>query len=124
MTTVKEDDAPCTEKERIENDYKGDSGCFVSSAEGASVEVAKDACTPKPTLLKKVTTSTNSKKTQNKKILTNTKSQLKSATGKSITGTLHLSQENQAIKRQKLEGGKSRQVILICCLFVFTSNAF
>ncbi|BAT90100.1 hypothetical protein LR48_Vigan08g104700 [Vigna angularis] len=111
VTTVKEDDAPCTEKERIENDYKGDSGCFVSSAEGASAEVAKDACTPKPALLKKVTTSTNSKKTQNKKILTNTKSQLKSATGKSIAGTLHLSQENQAIKRQKLEGGKTRQIL-------------
>jgi len=111
VTTVKEDDAPCS-KERSEND-QGNSGCFVPSSGGASAEVARDACTPKPTLMKKVTTSTNSKKTQNKKILTNTKPQLKSATGKSIAGTLHLSQENQAIKRQKLDGGKSRQVILI-----------
>ncbi|KAL9297734.1 hypothetical protein ACSQ67_023630 [Phaseolus vulgaris] len=111
VTTLKEDDAPCTDKERSETDCKGKSGCFVSSSGGASAEVAKDACTPKPTLLKKVTTSTNSKKTQNKKILTNTKPQLKSATGKSIAGTLHLSQENQAIKRQKLDAGKSRQIL-------------
>ncbi|CAJ1978904.1 unnamed protein product [Sphenostylis stenocarpa] len=111
VTTVKKDDAPCTDKEIHDNDYKDDGGCLVSSSGGASVEVTKDACTPKPALLKKVTTSTNSKKTHNKKIPASTKSQLKSATGKSIAGALHLSQENQAIKRQKLEGGKSRQIL-------------
>lgn len=113
MTTVKEDDAPCPDKERSENDYKEDSACLKVSSGEAFVEVAKDACTPKPALLKKVATSTNSKKTQNKKMATNTKTQLKSATVKSVAGTPHLVQENQAIKRQKLDGGKSRQVTFI-----------
>ncbi|RZB75431.1 protein TPX2-like isoform X3 [Glycine soja] len=159
VTTVKEDDAPCPDKERSENDYKEDSAClkvssggaFVEVAKdactpkpallkkvatstnskkthnkndykedsaclklssgGASVEVAKDACTPKPALPKKVATSTNSKKTHNKKMATNTKTQLKSATVKSVAGTPHLVQENQAIKRQKLDEGKSRQIM-------------
>ncbi|KAL3017341.1 hypothetical protein AAZX31_06G271800 [Glycine max] len=111
VTTVKEDDAPCPDKERSENDYKEDSACLKVSSGEAFVEVAKDACTPKPALLKKVATSTNSKKTQNKKMATNTKTQLKSATVKSIAGTPHLVQENQAIKRQKLDGGKSRQIL-------------
>ncbi|TKY66829.1 TPX2 protein [Spatholobus suberectus] len=113
VTTIKEDDAPCPDKEKSENDYKGDSACLrVSSSGGAPVEVAKDACTPKPATQKKVTTSTNSKKAQNKKIATNIKPQLKSATVKSIAGgTPHLAQENQAIKRQKLEGGKSKQIL-------------
>ena len=160
MTTVKEDDAPCPDKERSENDYKEDSACLNVSSGGAFVEVAKDACTPKPALLKKVATSTNSKKTHNKndykedsaclklssggasvevakdactpkpalpkkvastnskkthnkKMATNTKTQLKSATVKSVAGTPHLVQENQAIKRQKLDEGKSRQVTFI-----------
>lgn len=132
VTTVKEDDAPCPDKEISENDCKGDSACLVSSSGGASVEVAKDAytpkpalqkkvttsvevakddCTPKPALQKRVTTSTNSKKTQNKKIATNTKPQIKSAAVKSIAGTPNLTQENQAIKKQKLDGGKSRQIL-------------
>ncbi|KAG4985879.1 hypothetical protein AAZX31_12G109800 [Glycine max] len=158
VTTVKEDDAPCPDKERSENDYKEDSACLNVSSGGAFVEVAKDACTPKPALLKKVATSTNSKKTHNKndykedsaclklssggasvevakdactpkpalpkkvastnskkthnkKMATNTKTQLKSATVKSVAGTPHLVQENQAIKRQKLDEGKSRQIM-------------
>ncbi|KAL2984793.1 hypothetical protein AAZX31_12G109800 [Glycine max] len=110
VTTVKEDDAPCPDKERSENDYKEDSACLNLSSGGASVEVAKDACTPKPALPKKVA-STNSKKTHNKKMATNTKTQLKSATVKSVAGTPHLVQENQAIKRQKLDEGKSRQIM-------------
>nr|KYP58808.1 hypothetical protein KK1_014230 [Cajanus cajan] len=98
VATVKDDGAPCP-----------GSACLKVAS---SVEVAKDACTPKPALQKKVTTSTNSKKAQNKKkIATNTKPQLKSEAVKSIAGTPHLAQDNQAIKRQKLEGGKSRQIL-------------
>ncbi|XP_061355574.1 protein TPX2 [Gastrolobium bilobum] len=129
VSADKEDDAPCIQakkdnnsttshadsaaKERSENDdYKGDSACLrVSSSSGASVEVGKDACTPNPTLQKKVT-ATNSKKQQNtKKIAMNTKPQLQSAAMKSTAGTPHLVQENQAIKKQKLEGGKTRQIL-------------
>ncbi|KAL2328189.1 hypothetical protein Fmac_021616 [Flemingia macrophylla] len=99
VAAVKEVDAPCPDSARLR----------VASSGGASVEVAKDACTPKQALQKKVTTSTNSKKTQNKKVATNTKPQLTSGTG--IAGTPHLAQDNQAIKRQKLEGGKSRQIL-------------
>ncbi|XP_027348192.1 protein TPX2 [Abrus precatorius] len=101
--TTKEDDAPCPDKERSESDCKEDRAC---------AEVAKYACTPNPTLQKKVlASSTNSKKPQNKKIATNTKAQLQSGTKKNIAGTPHLAQENQAIKRQKLEGGKTRQIL-------------
>jgi hypothetical protein len=85
-----------------------------TSIGGASVEVGKDACTPKPALRKNVNAaSTNSKKQQNsKKVSTNTKTRLQSAATKSTAGTPHFTQENQAIKRQKLEGGKTRQVIV------------
>ena len=99
--------------ERSDNDCKGESSCLgVSSSGVGSVEVGKNACTPKPTVQKRVT-STNSKKQQTtaKKIGTNTKPQLQSSSMKSTAGTPHLAQENQAIKRQNLEGGKSRQVI-------------
>lgn len=97
-----------------DNNYKGDSACLsgVSSSGGVTVEVGKDACTPNPTLQKRVT-STNSKKQQTaKKTAMNTKSKLQSSAIKSNAGTPNLAQENQAIKRQKLEGGKTRQVIL------------
>ncbi|KAJ1375379.1 TPX2, C-terminal, partial [Sesbania bispinosa] len=100
------------DKERSKNDNKVGS-LRVSSSVRASVDVGRDACTPNPPLQKKITsTSTNSKKPQNaKKLATNTKTQLQSAVMKSTTGTPHLTQENQAIKRQKLEGGKSRQIL-------------
>ncbi|XP_057455638.1 protein TPX2 [Lotus japonicus] len=127
MTTKrKEDDEPCTEAKeentttdqgRNENGNKGDSG-RVSSTLGGSVEVGKDVCTPKPALQKKITaTSTNCKKQQNSKkapVKSTMKSSVKSAvksTVKSIAGTPNLTQENQAIKRQKLEGGKTRQIL-------------
>ena len=34
---------------------------------------------------------------------------------KNVAGTTNLAQENQAIKKQKLEGGRSRQVIDYYC---------
>lgn len=91
---------------------------------GASIEVGKEACTPNPAI------ATTSKKQQTAKKIAalvknpsalktksqlqsstmKTKAQLLSSTMKSAAGTPHLSQENQAIKRQKLEGGRTRQV--------------
>ncbi|PON34840.1 TPX [Parasponia andersonii] len=93
-----------------------------------SVQAEKEACTPVPTIH-----GTNSKKHQTaKKIaslvrnssvlkLKSIKSSqsknpkpscLKSETNvKNSAGTPNLAQENQAIKRQKLEGGKSRQIL-------------
>ncbi|XP_027191283.1 protein TPX2 [Cicer arietinum] len=122
ISTNKKDDAPCCEvKEesnsttsvedsvgKKESDHKGDSLKVLPS-----VEVGKDACTPNPALRKNVTSSsTISKKLQNsKKVTTNTKTRLQSAAKKSTAGTPHLAQENQAIKKQKLEGGQSRQIL-------------
>ncbi|CAL0333853.1 unnamed protein product [Lupinus luteus] len=77
----------------------------------ATTEVGKDACTPNPTLQKKVS-STNSKKQQTvKKIVMSAKHQIRSSAKKSTAGTPNLIQENQAIKRQKLEGGETRQIL-------------
>ncbi|KAK7263681.1 hypothetical protein RJT34_31275 [Clitoria ternatea] len=108
--TKKEDETPCPDEERSENDKGDDTGLRTSSSRGPSVEVAKDVhvCTPCPVLLKKVTASTNSKKPTNKKAA---KPQLLSANTKTIARTPHLTQENQAIKRQKLEGGKTKQIL-------------
>jgi len=105
------------------SNHKGEILNTATSTGGASVEVGKDVCTPKPALRKNVnTTSTNSKKHQNsKKVSTNTKTRLQSAATKSSAGG-HFTQENQAIKRQKLEGGKTRQVIVkssFCFLVLF-----
>ncbi|MED6113220.1 hypothetical protein PIB30_068815 [Stylosanthes scabra] len=130
MTTeIKEDDAPCREvkehntttshvvpadTERSDDACKGEKSCLgVSSSGDGSAEVGKDACTPKPTLQKRLTTTTSKKKQDTtKKISTSKKSQLQSSSMKTSTaGTPHLAQENQAIKRQKLEGGKSRQIL-------------
>ncbi|KAK7281734.1 hypothetical protein RIF29_09976 [Crotalaria pallida] len=88
------------DKERSDKDRKGDSECLsgVSSSGGATVEVGKDACTPNPTLQKRVA-STNSKKQQTaKKIATNAKLQLRSSAMKSTAGTPNLIHENQAAK--------------------------
>jgi hypothetical protein len=96
------------------SDHKGGESLKVVASTEASVEVGKEVCTPNPALRKNVNTaSTNSKKQQNsKKVSTNTKTRLQSAATKSTLGTPHFAQENQAIKRQKLEGGKTRQVIV------------
>ncbi|KEH30703.1 targeting protein for Xklp2 protein [Medicago truncatula] len=122
-STTKKEDAPCCEAEEnsstsLEDGVgkkmsKGEILNTATSTRGASVEVGKDACTPKPALRKSVNaTSTNSKKQQNsKKVSTNTKTRLQSGASKSAAGTLHFTQENQAIKRQKLEGGKTRQIL-------------
>ncbi|KAI4322700.1 hypothetical protein L6164_022370 [Bauhinia variegata] len=108
-------------------------------AGGASVEVGKDACTPNPPVASQKTASaTNSKKQQTAKKIAGlvknptamktksqrqssamknpsamrSKAQLKSSAVKSsATGISHLAQENQAIKRQKLEGGRTRQIL-------------
>ncbi|OIW06007.1 hypothetical protein TanjilG_11694 [Lupinus angustifolius] len=103
------------DKEIIDNDKKGDSACLsgVSSSGGAAIEVGKDACTPNPTLQKRVS-STNSKKQQTvKKIVMSAKHQIRSSAKKSTAATPNLIQENQAIKRQKLEEGKTRQILNI-----------
>ncbi|XP_045820364.1 protein TPX2 isoform X2 [Trifolium pratense] len=125
ISTNKEDDVPCCKAKDENNstyledvvgkevsDHKGES-LKVQTSTDASVEVGKDVCTPNPALRKNVnTTSTNSKKQQNSKtVSTNAKTRLQSAAKKSTSGTPHLAQENQAIKRQKLEGGKTRQIL-------------
>ncbi|CAK8577038.1 unnamed protein product [Lathyrus sativus] len=112
---VKEESTSTTHKVSFgkqTSDHKGESSKVVTSI-GPSVEVGKDACTPKPALRKNVNpASTNSKKQQNsKKVSTNTKTRLQSAATNSTTLTPHLTQENQAIKRQKLEEGKTRQIL-------------
>ncbi|XP_030482220.2 protein TPX2 [Cannabis sativa] len=94
-----------------------------------SVQAEKEACTPVPSIL-----GTNSKKQQTAKKIASLvrnptalkpKSQIKSSQSKNpkpsclksetnvknTGGTLTLAQENQAIKRQKLEGGQSRQIL-------------
>ncbi|XP_062105968.1 protein TPX2 isoform X2 [Humulus lupulus] len=94
-----------------------------------SVQAEKEACTPVPP-----NPGTNSKKHQTAKKIASLvrnpsalkpKSQIKSSQSKtpkpsclksetnvkSTAGTLTLAQENQAIKRQKLEGGQSRQIL-------------
>lgn len=126
-STIKKEDAPCCEAEENNSTSLEDADAVgkkmsthkaeiintATSIGGASVEVGKDACTPKPALRKNVNAaSTNSKKQQNsKKVSTNTKTRLQSAATKSTAGTPHFTQENQAIKRQKLEGGKTRQIL-------------
>ena len=94
MTTeIKEDDAPCSEvkeenntttthvvladTERGEDDCKGESSCLgISSSGDGSAEVGKDACTPKPTLQKRLTTTTSKKQETAKMIGTSKKPQL------------------------------------------------
>ncbi|KAK4255528.1 hypothetical protein QN277_008518 [Acacia crassicarpa] len=118
---------------------EGESACL--NPVGASIEVAKEACTPNPSiaLQKRVVTTISKKQETAKKIAAlvknpsalktkaqsqssemktklppsavRTKSRLLSSTMKSAAGTPNLSQENQAIKRQKLEGGKARQIL-------------
>ena len=92
---------------------KGESLKVATSIEEASIEVGKDACTPNPVLRKNVNnTTTASKKQQySKKMSANTKTRLQSEATKSTAGIPHFAQENQAIKRQKLEGGKTRQIL-------------
>lgn len=46
------------------------------------------------------------------------KDQSVSSAMKSVSRTTNFSQENQAIKRQKLDGGKARQVNVIVCSFI------
>ncbi|KAI4333942.1 hypothetical protein L6164_018690 [Bauhinia variegata] len=103
------------------------------SSGGASVEIGKDASTPNPPMASQKTASaTNSKKQAAKKIAAliknpsamktkpsamknpsamKTKAQIEASAMKSTTGTSHFAQENQAIKRQKLEGGRTRQIL-------------
>ncbi|XP_019449032.1 PREDICTED: protein TPX2-like isoform X2 [Lupinus angustifolius] len=105
--------AVSADREKSVNYHKGDSACLsgVSSSGGATVEVGKDACTPNPTLQKRVSSKNSVKQQTAKKIAVNAKHQLRSSAMKSTSGTPKLTQENQAIKRQKLEGGKTRQIL-------------
>ncbi|XP_041006375.1 protein TPX2 isoform X2 [Juglans microcarpa x Juglans regia] len=101
----------------------------------SSVNVGTEACTPKPTMTsRKGDLMTDSKKHQTAKKIASLvrnpsalkpRNQLQSSHAKSIkpssvkreaimknpAGTPNLAQENQAIKRQKLEGGKTRQIL-------------
>ncbi|XP_054813018.1 protein TPX2 isoform X1 [Prosopis cineraria] len=125
--------------ERSHPHAEGKSACL--NPVGASIEVVKEACTPNPSiaLQKRVTTTISKKQETAKKIAAlvknpsalktkaqlqssalktklpssaaKTKPQLLSSTTKSAARTSHLSQENQAIKRQKLEGGRARQIL-------------
>ncbi|GLT86859.1 hypothetical protein SLE2022_049730 [Rubroshorea leprosula] len=104
-------------------------------AEGtSSVQVGNDACTPKPLVNCKKEQVTDKKhqsantiaslvrnpsglKPKNQLQSSQAKTTTKLASGKRETnikkpvGTPSLAQENQAIKRQKLEGGRSRQIL-------------
>ncbi|KAJ7948339.1 protein TPX2 [Quillaja saponaria] len=96
---------------------------------GASIEVGNEVCTPNPTMIpQKGNLVTGSKKHQTAKKIAalvrnpssmRTKNQLQSSQTKGIkasnvkstAGTANFAQENQAIKRQKLDGGRSRQIL-------------
>ncbi|KAG6661527.1 protein TPX2 [Carya illinoinensis] len=101
----------------------------------STVNVGTEACTPKPTMTsRKGDLMTDSKKHQTAKKIASLvrnpsalkpRNQLQSShaksikpssvkretTGKNPAGTPNLAQENQAIKRQKLEGGRTRQIL-------------
>lgn len=115
------------DKERSGYAYEGEGACL--NPGGASSEVSKEAYTPNPPIAsqKRVTTTISKKQQTAKKIATlvknpsamktklesssmKTKAQLTSSSRNGNAGNPHLSQENQAIKRQKLEGGRTRQV--------------
>ncbi|KAL5573552.1 hypothetical protein UlMin_023149 [Ulmus minor] len=99
-----------------------------------SLQQEKEACTPVPLMTKKEVSVTGTKKRETAKKIASLvrnpsvlkpKTQLQSSRAKSakpsslknetnvkkIAGTPNLAQENQAIKRQKLEGGKTRQIL-------------
>ncbi|XP_057744261.1 uncharacterized protein LOC130962162 [Arachis stenosperma] len=93
MTTeIKEDDSPCSEvkeenntttshvvlvyTKRSEDVCKGESSCLgISSSGDGSAEVGKYACTPKPTLQKRLTTTTSKKQETAKMIGTSRKAE-------------------------------------------------
>ncbi|XP_030932519.1 protein TPX2-like isoform X2 [Quercus lobata] len=102
----------------------------------SSIQLGNEACTPKPTMTsQKGDRMTDSKKHETAKKIASLvknpstlkpKNQLQSSKTKSIkpssvkrntnlkkssAGTPNLAQENQAIKRQKLDGGRTRQII-------------
>ncbi|KAH7533384.1 hypothetical protein FEM48_Zijuj04G0125100 [Ziziphus jujuba var. spinosa] len=89
-------------------------------------QTAKEACTPISLMTsKKETSVTDSKKHQTAKkiasmvrnptcacrVLSETNLILRETNVKNTAGALNLALENQAIKRQKLEGGRSRQIL-------------
>ncbi|KAF7800752.1 protein TPX2-like isoform X2 [Senna tora] len=125
MTAKLKEDAHCSEAKEVSGDversdsYKDEGGCL--NSEGASIAVSKEACTPNPQTAshKRVETTVSKKQQTAKKIAAlvknpsamKTKAQIQSSVRKSASTNPHLSQENQAIKRQKLEGGRTRQIL-------------
>ncbi|XP_028807876.1 protein TPX2 isoform X2 [Neltuma alba] len=136
VTKLKEE-AQCSGDE-VSGD-RGRSHPHADEGECACIEVVKEACTPNPCIAsqKRVMTAISKKQETARKIAAlvknpsalKAKAQLQSSalktklppsamktkaqssTMKSAGGSSHLSQENQAIKRQKLEGGKARQIL-------------
>ncbi|KAJ0052364.1 hypothetical protein Pint_02297 [Pistacia integerrima] len=97
----------------------------------SSVQVGAEFCTPKP-LIPSQKGAIDSKKQQTAKKLASIiknpsslkpKNQLKSlqakrdTNAKNVAGTPSLALENQAIKRQKLDSGRSRQVTFYCSYY-------
>ncbi|MBA0606114.1 hypothetical protein Godav_018627 [Gossypium davidsonii] len=77
----------------------------------STVQVDTEACTPKP-LMNSQKKLVSDKKHQTAKKIASTirnSSMLKPKNGNA--GTPNLAQENQAVKRQKLDGGRSRQIL-------------
>ncbi|GMJ05527.1 targeting protein for XKLP2 [Hibiscus trionum] len=77
----------------------------------STVQVETEACTPKPLMISQKKLVSDKKHQTAKKIasMIRNSSVLKPKTGNA--GTPNLALENQAIKRQKLDGGRSRQIL-------------
>ncbi|PPD67114.1 hypothetical protein GOBAR_DD36008 [Gossypium barbadense] len=77
----------------------------------STVQVDTEACTPKPLMNSQKKLVSDKKHQTAKKIASTIKnsSMLKPKNGNA--GTPNLAQENQAVKRQKLDGGRSRQIL-------------
>ncbi|KAE8706217.1 Protein TPX2 [Hibiscus syriacus] len=73
-----------------------------------AVQVETEACTPKPLMISQKKLVSDKKHQTAKKIASMIRN-LKPKTGNA--GTPNLALENQAIKRQKLDGGRSRQIL-------------
>ncbi|GMY10150.1 protein TPX2-like isoform X3 [Fagus crenata] len=131
----------CTQENRRVSAGRTSSSVKVEASDDklikSSIQLGNEACTPKPVTSQKGDQMTDSKKHQTAKKIASLvrnpsalkpKNQLQSSKSKSIkpssvkrdtnvkknsAGTPNLALENQAIKRQKLEGGKTRQILSV-----------
>ncbi|XP_039038446.1 protein TPX2-like [Hibiscus syriacus] len=84
---------------------------YEEKSKSTTVQVESEACTPKPLMISPKKLVSDKKHQTAKKIasMIRNPSVLKPKTGNA--GTPNLALENQAIKRQKLDGGRSRQIL-------------